>query len=62
MIARLRGRKEWQFFTVLPRASAPLAAVWWLLLIVRGLLPALFAVTMGRLVGTVQRGDDLAGR
>ncbi len=61
MIARLRGRKEWQFFTVLPRASAPLAAVWWLLLIVRGLLPALFAVTMGRLVGTVQSGGDLAG-
>ncbi|GAA1602163.1 ABC transporter ATP-binding protein [Kribbella sancticallisti] len=61
MIARLRSRPEWQFFTVLPRASAPLAALWWSLLIVRGVLPALFALAMGNLVGTVQRGDDLAG-
>jgi hypothetical protein len=22
-------RKEWQFFSVLPRADAPLAATWW---------------------------------
>jgi ABC-type multidrug transport system fused ATPase/permease subunit len=61
MIARLRSRPEWQFFTVLPRASAPLAVLWWLLLVVRGLLPAFFAVAMGNLVGTVQRGGDLAG-
>lgn len=61
MIDRIRSRPEWQFFTVLPRASAPLAALWWLLLIVRGLLPALFAVAMGHLVGAVQHGDGLAG-
>ena len=58
MIQRLRDRPEWQFFTMLPRASAPLAALWWLLLIVRGLLPALFALAMGQLVGTVQRGGS----
>jgi ATP-binding cassette subfamily B protein len=61
MIARVRSRPEWQFFTVLPRASAPLAALWWLLLLVRGVLPALFALSMGRLIGTVQHGGDLAG-
>ena len=60
MIARVRSRPEWQFFTVLPRASAPLAALWWLLLIVRGALPALFALAMGQLVGTVQHGGELA--
>src|SRR5205823_8187187 len=37
-----------------------LAAAWWTLLVLRGLLPALFAIAMGRLVGAVQRGDDLA--
>ncbi|MFC5266945.1 ABC transporter ATP-binding protein [Kribbella qitaiheensis] len=60
MIARVRSRPEWQFFTVLPRASAPLAALWWLLLLTRGALPALFALTMGQLVGTVQHSGELA--
>jgi ABC-type multidrug transport system fused ATPase/permease subunit len=52
-------RKEWQFFSVLPRADAPLAAVWWLALILRGVLPALFAIAMGVLVAAVQRGEAL---
>lgn len=39
----------------------PLAVVWWVLLVVRGALPAVFAVAMGRLVGTVQHQGDLAG-
>ncbi|TCM48001.1 ABC transporter ATP-binding protein [Kribbella sp. VKM Ac-2568] len=60
MIARVRSRPEWQFFTVLPRASAPLAALWWLLLLTRGALPALFALAMGQLVGTVQHSGELA--
>jgi len=61
MIERLRARSEWQFFRVLPRADRPLAVGWWLVLAVRGLLPALFAVAMGLLVGAVQRGAPLAG-
>ena len=56
----LRARKEWQFFAVLPRADAVLATAWWLVLIVRGLLPALFAIAMGRLVSAVQHGTSLA--
>ena len=36
----LRARKEWQFFAVLPRADAWLATAWWLVLIVRGMIPA----------------------
>jgi ABC-type multidrug transport system fused ATPase/permease subunit len=61
VIAALRVRPEWQFFGVLHRANRPLAALWWLVLIVRGLLPAAFAIAMGVLVGTVQQGRPLAG-
>ena len=60
MIERLRARNEWKFAGVLPQADRALAAAWWTLLVLRGLLPALFAIAMGRLVGAVQRGDDLA--
>src|SRR4029434_7625516 len=55
----LRARKEWQFFAVLPRADAGLTLAWWVVLIVRGLLPALFAIAMGQLVTAVQRGTSL---
>jgi ABC-type multidrug transport system fused ATPase/permease subunit len=59
MVSGLRGRKEWQFFSVLPRADAVLAAGWWAILVLRGVLPVLFAVAMGALVGAVQRGANL---
>jgi ABC-type multidrug transport system fused ATPase/permease subunit len=55
----LRARKEWQFFAVLPKADAVLTVAWWVVLIARGLLPALFAIAMGQLVGAVQRGTSL---
>jgi ABC-type multidrug transport system fused ATPase/permease subunit len=61
VLQRLRNRKEWKFFSVLPEADAFLAALWWLALVLRGVLPALFAVSMGLLVGAVQRGESLAG-
>jgi ABC-type multidrug transport system fused ATPase/permease subunit len=61
MIGRLRASAEWQFFGVLPRADRALAVLWWSLLGLRGILPALFAVAMGVLVAAVQRGDPLAG-
>jgi ATP-binding cassette, subfamily B, bacterial len=57
--SRLKKRKEWKFFAVLPRAAPGLAAVWWALLLLRGILPAVFAIAMGLLVGAVQRGDAL---
>ena len=52
-------RKEWQFFAVLPRADATLAGVWWTALLLRGILPALFAIAMGVLVAAVQHGASL---
>ncbi|TDO67198.1 ATP-binding cassette subfamily C protein [Kribbella sp. VKM Ac-2571] len=57
---RLWERDEWRFFGVLPRADRGLAAAWWVLLIARGALPAVFAVAMGWLVGAVQHGESLA--
>ena len=56
-----RTRQEWTFFAGLHRADRGLATVWWVLLVLRGLLPAVFAVAMGVLVGAVQHGDSLAG-
>ncbi|HTM25715.1 MAG TPA: ABC transporter ATP-binding protein [Vicinamibacterales bacterium] len=60
MIGRWRARQEWIFFGVLPRADRPLAWLWWVVLILRGVLPAVFAIAMGTLVGAVQRGGSLA--
>src|SRR5262249_51517765 len=34
---------------------------WWTALMLRGVLPAIFAVAMGLLVGAVQRGDPFTG-
>ncbi len=61
MLRRLRERKEWQFFAVLPKADRPLAAAWWAVVVLRGVLPAVFAIAMGVLVGAVQQGESLAG-
>jgi ABC-type transport system involved in cytochrome bd biosynthesis fused ATPase/permease subunit len=60
MLARLRGRNEWKFFAVLPKADPWLASVWWTLLVLRGVLPAALAIAMGRLISAVQGGGGLA--
>ena len=61
MFTRLRARNEWKFFAVLPKADRRLALVWWVALLLRGALPAGFAVAMGALVGAVQNNQPLAG-
>jgi ATP-binding cassette subfamily B protein len=38
-----------------------LAAAWWVLIIARGALPAIFAIAMGALVGAVDAGASLGG-
>jgi ABC-type multidrug transport system fused ATPase/permease subunit len=60
VLERLRARNEWKFFAVLPKADRTLAVAWWVLLVLRGVLPAIFAIAMGVLVAAVQRGDRLA--
>ena len=61
MLERLFERKEWKFFSVLPRAAPGLALAWWFALLLRGGLPAAFAIAIGVLVGAVERGNPLAG-
>jgi ABC-type multidrug transport system fused ATPase/permease subunit len=60
-VQRLRDRKEWKFFGVLPKADPGLAIAWWVVLILRGTLPAAFAIVMGVLIAAVQKGGNLAG-
>jgi len=60
VIRTLTARKEWQLFSVLPKADRLLAIGWWTALILRGVLPAVFAVATGWLVGAVQQGASLA--
>jgi ATP-binding cassette, subfamily B, bacterial len=60
MLERLTKRKEWELFAVLPKADPALAAAWWATLLLRGILPAVFAIAMGVLVGAVAHGQALA--
>jgi ABC-type multidrug transport system fused ATPase/permease subunit len=59
MIERLMASNAVKFFAILPRADRTLAFCWWGVLAARGVLPALFAIAMGTLVGAVERGEDL---
>jgi ABC-type multidrug transport system fused ATPase/permease subunit len=56
---RIRASSQWRFFGVLLKADGALAVSWWAVLMLRGLLPASFAVAMGILVGAVQSGAAL---
>jgi ABC-type multidrug transport system fused ATPase/permease subunit len=57
---RLRRRKEWRFFTALPHADARLTVVWWVIVLLHGVAPVLFAIATGVLVAAVQTGGPLA--
>ncbi len=61
MLNRLRASAEWRFLASLWRADKTLSSIWWTFVALRGLLPALFAIAMGVLVGAVQNDGDLAG-
>ncbi len=59
-MTHLRERNEWKLFAVLPKADRLLAGAWWVVLVLRGVLPALFGIAMGLLVAAVQKGTGLA--
>jgi ABC-type multidrug transport system fused ATPase/permease subunit len=59
MLADLRASPATRFFVTMTRAVPGLAAAWWLLLLVRALVPAALAITTGLLVGRVQDGAAL---
>ncbi|MGH2758570.1 MAG: ABC transporter ATP-binding protein [Actinomycetota bacterium] len=61
MKKRLTSSAEWRFLGSLWHGDRSLTIAWWALVVARGVLPALFALSMGALVGSVQRGGSLAG-
>ncbi|HSL24442.1 MAG TPA: ABC transporter ATP-binding protein [Vicinamibacterales bacterium] len=61
MLEPLRRHKEWAFFALLPKADRRLAYTWWAVVLLHGIVPALFAIAMGVLVGAVERGVPVAG-
>src|SRR3954449_2972879 len=60
-MGKLRERQEGKFFGVLPKADRTLAALWWTVLVLRGVWPAMFAIAMGVLIGAVEGGHALGG-
>jgi ATP-binding cassette subfamily C protein len=57
----LSRRPEWQFFRSLWHADRKLAALWWGLLVARGLLPVGLAFASGALVSAISEQRALAG-
>jgi hypothetical protein len=60
-VRKIQKSGAWTFFSVLVRAGGGLAWSWWAMLLLRGLLPAVFAIAMGILVGAVHRGGAADG-
>ncbi|HET9947976.1 MAG TPA: ABC transporter ATP-binding protein [Longimicrobiales bacterium] len=60
LLGWLGARNELKLARVLPRAAPGLAWAWWGLILLRGLLPALFPIAIGMLVGAVERGAPSA--
>jgi ATP-binding cassette subfamily B protein len=59
MLADLRARPATRFFLTMTRSVPGFATAWWLLLVVRALIPAALAIATGLLVGRVEGGGDL---
>src|SRR5207253_1418286 len=58
--ASAAGKAGVEILRRLGEGGRALAAAWWTVLVLRGLLPALFAIAMGTLVGAVERRGGLA--
>ncbi len=60
-LERLAAHPQTLFFRILWRASRRLTSLWWALLVLGGVLPAVFAVASGALVDVVESGGSLTG-
>ncbi|HVV35354.1 MAG TPA: ATP-binding cassette domain-containing protein [Acidimicrobiales bacterium] len=60
-MGRIRQSAEYRFLTLLTRVDPVLGGGWWLFIVVRAALPALFALAMGQLIGVVQGHHALGG-
>jgi ABC-type multidrug transport system fused ATPase/permease subunit len=61
VLTRLRARQEWRFFGALQRAAPRWSTVWWVLVVLRGTVPAAVSVAFGRLVDATSHHSSLAG-
>jgi ATP-binding cassette, subfamily B, bacterial len=59
--AERADRKAWKLFSALTKADPRLAAAWWIVLLLRGVLPAVFAIATGLLIAAVQAESTLSG-
>jgi len=59
VLQRVRKSAEYQFLTLLTRVDPVLGAGWWLLVFVRAVLPAAFAISMGSLITAVNDGQQV---
>jgi ATP-binding cassette subfamily B protein len=55
----LRTRPEWHFFAALYRAAPGATWLWWTLLLLRGVLPALLGIVSGVLIAAIAAGERL---
>src|SRR5687768_11572864 len=60
-MGRVRERQEWQFAGALWKAAPGMAFTWWAMLILRGILPPLLAVSSGTLIDAVSDRHSLTG-
>ena len=60
VLRRLGARQELQLAAALSHADRPMAAGWWTLLGVRGVLPAAFSLATGVVVGAISHHASLA--
>jgi ATP-binding cassette subfamily B protein len=60
-VRTLKNRQEWTFFSVLTKASPGLGRLWWFVLVLRGVLPAAFIISMGVLISAVHGNQGLTG-
>jgi len=58
---KIRDSPGWQFFAVMARVRPALAAGWWSLIGLRGVVPSLFSVAVGYTVAAVKAGRPLGG-
>ncbi len=56
-VERVKKSAEYRFLALLTRVDPVLGGAWWVFVVVRSALPALFAVSMGALITAVHQGD-----
>ena len=61
LLTGLRARPATRFFVTMTRAVPGFAVAWWLLLLLRALVPPGLAIATGVLVGRVEAGGQLTG-